>query len=538
MVGVPGRSKGCHTCRRRHVKCDERKPTCFRCERAGYVCQGYKKTIRFMMHNPGGTQSSSSSRSSESPPGLTIIPAGTFKPKQNSNQRKTVDKKDALIKKPPSQTIRLPSSVPQELHLTAFQDDMAFSFTFSNLVYSSFGRPWLQMAAQGRVDEVSEAACKALALGFYGNTQRQTGLQDRSFKAYGRSLKILIQDLSNLDLEKARRCIIPVMIILMYTFSVNKSSDFGHHEGLKKLVIMCGPEQFKEQPYLAAFEAARDILISKALMERKRSFLEQEQWKTVPWERDPQKRSPSCRLLDILSVVPGLLEDEDSLENHPDPQPLREALLAQTQDLLQELFKWRWEWEARNPNAAHAVEAANGVDGLAAIPDGLETVLRYKKFVQANEICLYNAVLLWLLRFLGDLCPIEPIPGPDSPESDSTYCSTSEEYAELAQKILYDTAPTPLLLPGQARTLKQPALEICRSFEYLLENFAQTEDTALAWLMPLSLAYYVLKDDKAYVQWIKVKLDAFQELALARSTHTDSFRHSEPRRCFPGSRCR
>lgn len=273
---------------------------------------------------------------------------------------------------------------------------------------------------------------------------------------------------------------------------------------------MCGPEQFKEQPYLAAFEAARDILISKALMERKRSFLEQEQWKTVPWERDPQKRSPSCRLLDILSVVPGLLEDEDSLDNHPDPQPLRAALLAQTQDLLQELFKWRWEWEARNPDAAHAVEAANGADGLAAIPEGLETVLRYKKFVQANEICLYNAVLLWLLRFLGDLCPIEPIPGPDSPESDSTYCSTSEEYAELAQKILYDTAPTPLLLPGQARTLKQPALEICRSFEYLLENFAQTEDTALAWLMPLSLAYYVLKDDKAYVQWIKVKLDAFQ----------------------------
>ncbi|KAK3986148.1 hypothetical protein QBC44DRAFT_352591 [Cladorrhinum sp. PSN332] len=32
---------GCVTCKTRHVKCDERKPTCFRCERAGMSCAGY-----------------------------------------------------------------------------------------------------------------------------------------------------------------------------------------------------------------------------------------------------------------------------------------------------------------------------------------------------------------------------------------------------------------------------------------------------------------------------------------------------------------
>ncbi|KAK7513813.1 hypothetical protein IWZ03DRAFT_241887 [Phyllosticta citriasiana] len=517
MVGVPGRSKGCHTCRRRHVKCDERKPTCFQCERAGYVCQGYKKTIRFMFQNPGASRSSRPNRksSSESSTDLKIIPAGTFrqKPKLQPNAANSTGQKHAsLAKQQKSYKMNLPSSVPQELNLSAFQNNIAFSFTFSNLVYSSFGRPWLQMAAQGRVDEVSEAASKALALGFLGNSQRQKQLQDRSFKEYGHSLQILIRDLSNLDQERALRCIIPVMIILMYTFSVHQSSDFGHHEGLKKLVLLCGPEKFQKQPFLGAFEAARDILISKAMLEHKRTFLEEEQWQTVPWKLNPEARSPSSRLLDVLSYVPGLLENEDSLKERSDSDAitLRASLLAQTQQHLQDLFKWRWEWERQNPDAAHAVPASVEPGGPTEIPQGLETVLRYKRFIQANEICLYNAVLLWLLRFLGDLCPSEPITSPRYYSPSAASDSSSDEYAELTRKILHETTPTPLLLPGQARTLKQPALEICRSFEFLLENFAHTQDTALAWLMPLSLAYYVLKDDKPYVEWVRTKLDGFQ----------------------------
>ncbi|ODV77061.1 uncharacterized protein CANTADRAFT_23893 [Suhomyces tanzawaensis NRRL Y-17324] len=34
---------GCLTCRKRRIKCDERKPTCFNCERSKKVCLGYEK---------------------------------------------------------------------------------------------------------------------------------------------------------------------------------------------------------------------------------------------------------------------------------------------------------------------------------------------------------------------------------------------------------------------------------------------------------------------------------------------------------------
>lgn len=40
-TGKPKVRTGCLSCKRRHVKCDERKPCCQRCEHVGIACQGY-----------------------------------------------------------------------------------------------------------------------------------------------------------------------------------------------------------------------------------------------------------------------------------------------------------------------------------------------------------------------------------------------------------------------------------------------------------------------------------------------------------------
>lgn len=44
-------------------------------------------------------------------------------------------------------------------------------------------------------------------------------------------------------------------------FSVTKNADFSHHDGLKQLLLLCGPEKFQHQPWLSAFEATRDLLV-------------------------------------------------------------------------------------------------------------------------------------------------------------------------------------------------------------------------------------------------------------------------------------
>ncbi|OJD35218.1 transposase tc1-like protein [Diplodia corticola] len=533
MVGVPGRSSGCHTCRARHIKCDERKPTCRRCEKSGYTCQGYEKPIHFLIHTAAG-QSSSSTSSAGATPSPSPVPLATRskalakprpqpqpQPQPPPRRRDAQDQRVATRRK--QQFAYYFPAVPQELGLDGFVDDMAFSFTFSNLVYSSFGRPWLQLAAKGAVDDMSLSACKALALGFFGNSQRQKKVQDRGAGEYGVSLRLLIEELSKVDQENAGKYIIPVMVMLMYSFSVAKKADFSHHDGLKQLVLLCGPEKFQHQPWLSAFEATRDLLISKALLERKRTFLEEFRWRTTPWALDPAAKSPSNELMDILSEVPGFLEDEATLKT-TDDTPLRIGLLTRVEKCLQNLYHWRWRWESKNPNAVFEVTAKPPGDmKMSEVPPGLQTSLRYQKWLQANEICLYNAVLLWILRFLAELRPTAfPYPSPspssqrsspaaspqsaDSPQS----LQSSDEYTYLQDHILANMPRTPLLLPGQARSLRQPAMEICRSFEYLLETFAKSNDIALSWLMPISLAYYVLQDDRDYARWVRKKVDGFE----------------------------
>ncbi|KAF2711043.1 hypothetical protein K504DRAFT_404180 [Pleomassaria siparia CBS 279.74] len=44
-------SKGCERCRKRKVKCDERKPTCLRCEKSKALCMGYRKLSDFLFRD-------------------------------------------------------------------------------------------------------------------------------------------------------------------------------------------------------------------------------------------------------------------------------------------------------------------------------------------------------------------------------------------------------------------------------------------------------------------------------------------------------
>ncbi|KAI0871489.1 hypothetical protein GGS24DRAFT_59225 [Hypoxylon argillaceum] len=52
MVGVPGKYKGCNTCRARRVKCDNTRPFCKKCIDYGRECGGYERETVFIV----GTQ--------------------------------------------------------------------------------------------------------------------------------------------------------------------------------------------------------------------------------------------------------------------------------------------------------------------------------------------------------------------------------------------------------------------------------------------------------------------------------------------------
>lgn len=39
---------GCRTCRRRHVKCDQKRPACLTCRALGVTCEGFSDEVRWM----------------------------------------------------------------------------------------------------------------------------------------------------------------------------------------------------------------------------------------------------------------------------------------------------------------------------------------------------------------------------------------------------------------------------------------------------------------------------------------------------------
>ena len=55
MVGIAGKSRACHECKRRRVRCDFQRPRCLRCVKVGRHCPGYERQILFVnrtLENP------------------------------------------------------------------------------------------------------------------------------------------------------------------------------------------------------------------------------------------------------------------------------------------------------------------------------------------------------------------------------------------------------------------------------------------------------------------------------------------------------
>lgn len=225
-----------------------------------------------------------------------------------------------------------------------------------------------------------------------------------------------------------------------------------------------------------------------SLITKTRTFLEQEEWLTEPWAIcGEENKNPQNRLVDILVHIPGFLQDQAQLEQVPS-EHFRLDLVQRIEYQIAKANNWRWQWEEMNPDVAREVEPET-LPPDQVLPEcrPIRKVLVFSSFSKATELCLYNAILLFLLGVLWTLKP----PAVESPEE-----------LRLSQSSLY--------MPGDVDSLAEPAIEICRAFEYQLLNSKHSRESALFWLFPLGMASRALEDDLEYLAWIKSMLDASQ----------------------------
>lgn len=293
----------------------------------------------------------------------------------------------------------------------------------------------------------------------------------------------------------------------------DKTGAVFHLRGIARLLLVCGPEAFQEQPLLSAFEGARAIQVrwdlrstliaAKLTMQiiaglfgRQRLFLESEQWRTVPWLQHPTLKTPQSELLDILVVVPGILQDYESLDSSDvTSQTQLQELQARVGAQLILLYQWRWQWQIR---CAHEVGADTSFPQSYPAATAPTFRLRFRRFVVASELMLYNAALMWLMALMFK---INPNGGSHAIQA----CATT---AMPPPDIVASTSFYPLWLPGGTASLREPALETCRIFEWVARHHDSSREPTYLYLFPIGMAMTALQDDPEAMTWIKALLNA------------------------------
>lgn len=257
-------STGCATCRRRKLKCgksplsndvhlfeltklflDDGKPICERCMKANIICEGYAKPLHFRIALAPGTSLLAQIS------GITRLQA---------------------------------DSVPQSLSLIDFKPAMIQTYLLENFVWRSFAHTWLKSAVSGQISSIAQRASSALARSNFANSHHQTSIKIEGSVDYGQVVQSLIPQMANPANPGNELLIIPILLLTIHDSSFkNMAATASHFRGLVQIPMLCGPEKFQKQPLRSAFETCRAMLTTGMLTVRKRCFLEEEHWRSVPW---------------------------------------------------------------------------------------------------------------------------------------------------------------------------------------------------------------------------------------------------------------
>ncbi|KAI1781304.1 hypothetical protein F4818DRAFT_34655 [Hypoxylon cercidicola] len=498
MVGVAGRSKGCNTCRRRRVKCDEAKPQCYRCIKAGFECLGYERVTQWR-------------HTSIAPRPISQMYAPEL---MDSTQLVSMD---------------MGFSPTRELNLIAFEEDVCTAHMLGNFVWRSYGCLWLEQAAKGKLGGLSFDAVRALAQLNFGLSNRAQDLQLKGAAQYGRCLRVLAEELGKDDTAAhgSQRLVVPILVLMMVSaIQADRTAAAFHLRAIGKVLMLCGPEAFQLQPLRNAFEAARATLLIASLFSRRRTFLEEPHWQDVPWALDPFAKPAQSQLLDILVTIPGLLEEHghvDDVAVYPnddfldptfilDEQLMRRVkLCGRIAAQLERLYHWRWDWQYEYGQYV-TVDESDWKPNSPALRGayGETPQLQFGRSVFANDIMLYNAALMWLMSLLWKLDPFGAASIIEGCAQHATVTSTPSSAPSPPVSSPHDILFDPLSRPGASFSLRDPAIETCRVFDWQCrhhEQHASSADQTCLYLFPLGMARAVLDDDPDAQEWIDSMLD-------------------------------
>ncbi|KAK4208330.1 c6 zinc finger domain protein [Rhypophila decipiens] len=332
MVGVPGRSKGCNTCRRRKKGCDLARPACGQCRRAGIECAGYVRSRAFI-NMTDATGSLSHGR-------VTVAARAT------SMSHSTVALPDDLAR-----------AAYEVRYLELFWDAyMPLKSNLGGVEHVTYvNPPWADAANDlYPADEALRTALLALGLRTIGRRDGHQWMVNEGLGAYVRSLRHVSKQLRQAQGWKSDALLATSKVLGLYellcgaedesTGNTSQENSWQiHNTGEQALIIRRSPEMHTRGHAALLFSNARTHIIIVCMVKRQRCPLSTPAWKTVPFTHTPKTYKDA--LLDVFVDIPGLLENLDALRLAQDPssssqRDKRVGILQECWRLDRELLGW------------------------------------------------------------------------------------------------------------------------------------------------------------------------------------------------------
>ena len=352
--------------------------------------------------------------------------------------------------------------VHAELKNDAFFDQICVTFLVHNFLgHLDTGSKSLLPAWD--VDKVSGTASdsiSALALAFFGKAHHQQKIIDRGAACYGKALRKLANDLNDKNAMWSFPVLLSSILLARYELvsSTGSAGWIQHAGGVERLFELRGPQRHQYRAERHIFEAARSLIIIKAITDCKRTFLEQDDWLTIPWAHDPEQKSAINQLIDIFCIVPGLLADSKRLHTSssfkwdftaptspsidtsaPNQDHRLVSLRHRTQECYTRLQRWKETWDRSYPSAVQPVKPSWFPQSDLKFPEDIfGHALHFTNFLRANEYQLYTTVVFFVSSLMLSVAPTSQSDVDSSPSVSDLLSHRYDAAYDICRAVPYD----------------------------------------------------------------------------------------------------
>ncbi|KAF4466013.1 hypothetical protein FALBO_7129 [Fusarium albosuccineum] len=464
MVGVPGKYKGCETCRRRRVKCSNERPYCQKCISSGRQCEGYERERVFITGTPA-TKGRVASH-----------------PKKGSSSKKT--------KSPAEDDTSRLDLIPLQPLSSAWDDHTLVAnqgVEYSVLITALHTRlPSILRDDQAGLD----SAPFHIAFPPYTPSELQPSLGDRDFRVNAQCLARL-PGVDERDDSAESYCIFFFEHDLSYA-----SSEFGSHR-----MRNMGPAYFSYFPNHHFFvRVYRPLATGFALLSRQDTFIAAADWKSIPWQRHP--KGFFDQLLDLILFLPPIFAQTDQVV----PQEATLSRRHRVQQLLYECLSLErhfdgWLQLANRPTGEFPV--AYWAEELTS-PGSLIPFSNSYTFKDGNTGLAF--LYYWMAQVLFHRC------------IESLHRAICQPVIDAYPNMWPDLPPDLQIDVSRYQHGRVFAADICRGLDSVLDNTVQPDML----IMPMTVAMDLYREINATSQdglmeimW----LDNFRSRLIEKGQH-------------------